>query len=38
MAKVVGDALNEGIYDLYIVLKGYPFLGEEVNVHYEERC
>jgi len=37
-AKIVGDSINEGIYDLYIVLKGYPFLHEELNVMYSERC
>jgi len=38
VAKAVGDALNEGIYDLYIVLKGYPFLHEELEVTFTERC
>lgn len=37
-AKAVGDALNEGIYDLYIVLKGYPFLHEKLDVTFTERC
>ncbi|OLP81223.1 H(+)/Cl(-) exchange transporter 5 [Symbiodinium microadriaticum] len=27
-----------GIYDLYIVLKGYPFLQEELDVTFMERC
>jgi len=38
LAKAVGDALNEGIYDLYIVLKGYPFLREEIECSFTERC
>lgn len=38
MAKAVGDSLNEGIYDLQIVLKGYPFLHEELDVTFTERC
>lgn len=39
VAKIVGDAFGaEGINDLHIVLKGYPFLGEEVNVTFHERC
>eukprot|EP00913_Durusdinium_trenchii_P022965 g21563.t1 len=38
IAKLVGDTLNEGIYDLYIVLKGYPFLQEELDVTFIERC
>lgn len=38
LAKAVGDSLNEGIYDLFIVLKGYPFLHEEVDVTFAERC
>jgi len=38
IAKIVGDTMNEGIYDLYIVLKGYPFLHEEVEVSFDERC
>lgn len=38
IAKLVGDTLNEGIYDLYIVLKGYPFLQEELDVTFMERC
>ncbi|CAE8590640.1 unnamed protein product [Polarella glacialis] len=38
IAKTVGDSLNEGIYDLYIVLKGYPFLQEELDVTFTERC
>eukprot|EP00445_Apocalathium_hangoei_P034819 CAMPEP_0203954342 /NCGR_PEP_ID=MMETSP0359-20131031/87411_1 /ASSEMBLY_ACC=CAM_ASM_000338 /TAXON_ID=268821 /ORGANISM="Scrippsiella Hangoei, Strain SHTV-5" /LENGTH=895 /DNA_ID=CAMNT_0050887869 /DNA_START=49 /DNA_END=2736 /DNA_ORIENTATION=+ len=38
IAKIVGDALNEGIYDLYIVLKGYPFLQEDADVTFDERC
>jgi len=38
IAKLVGDSLNEGIYDLYIVLKGYPFLQEELDVTFTERC
>jgi len=38
LAKVVGDTLNEGIYDLYIVMKGYPFLHEEIDVTFTERC
>lgn len=37
-AKAVGDALNEGIYDLYIVLKGYPFLREKLDITFTERC
>merc|ERR1740133_842598 len=37
-AKAVGDALNEGIYDLYIVMKGYPFLHEELEITFTERC
>eukprot|EP00930_Biecheleria_cincta_P036145 TRINITY_DN24806_c0_g1_i1.p1 TRINITY_DN24806_c0_g1~~TRINITY_DN24806_c0_g1_i1.p1 ORF type:complete len:781 (+),score=93.02 TRINITY_DN24806_c0_g1_i1:69-2411(+) len=37
-AKIVGDAANEGIYDLYIVLRGYPFLQEDLEVTYTERC
>merc|ERR1712100_182902 len=37
-AKAVGDALNEGIYDLQIVLKGYPFLHEELDASFSERC
>merc|ERR1712032_346063 len=27
-----------GIYDLYIVLKGYPFLHEELDITFTERC
>jgi hypothetical protein len=38
LAKVVGDTLNEGIYDLHIVIKGYPFLHEEIDVTFTERC
>ncbi|CAJ1339468.1 unnamed protein product, partial [Effrenium voratum] len=38
LAKAVGDSLNEGIYDLQIVLKGYPFLHEELDVTFTERC
>ncbi|CAE8713265.1 unnamed protein product [Polarella glacialis] len=38
IAKAVGDSLNEGIYDLQIVLKGYPFLHEELDVTFTERC
>jgi len=38
IAKAVGDALNEGIYDLYIVLKGYPFMHEELDITFTERC
>lgn len=38
LARAVGDALNESIYDLYIVLKGYPFLHEELDVTFTERC
>jgi len=38
VAKVVGDMLNDGIYDLYIVLRGYPFLQEELDVTFTERC
>eukprot|EP00434_Breviolum_minutum_P025695 symbB.v1.2.022706.t3/scaffold2028.1/size91989/3 len=38
IAKLVGDTLNEGIYDLYIVLKGYPFLQEDLDVTFTERC
>jgi chloride channel 3/4/5 len=38
VAKSVGDALNEGIYDLYIVLKGYPFMHEELDITFTERC
>lgn len=38
LAKAVGDGLNEGIYDLQIVLKGYPFLHEELDATYTERC
>jgi len=38
LAKAVGDAINESIYDLYIVLKGYPFLHEELDVTFTERC
>eukprot|EP00425_Heterocapsa_triquetra_P046625 CAMPEP_0195089294 /NCGR_PEP_ID=MMETSP0448-20130528/28616_1 /TAXON_ID=66468 /ORGANISM="Heterocapsa triquestra, Strain CCMP 448" /LENGTH=636 /DNA_ID=CAMNT_0040123017 /DNA_START=38 /DNA_END=1945 /DNA_ORIENTATION=+ len=38
LAKAVGDMLNEGIYDLQIVLKGYPFLHEELDVTFTERC
>ena len=28
-AKIVGDMFNDGIYDLHIELKHYPFLGEQ---------
>jgi len=38
LAKAVGDALNESIYDLQIVLKGYPFLHEELDITFTERC
>eukprot|EP00927_Polykrikos_kofoidii_P046362 TRINITY_DN40595_c0_g2_i1.p1 TRINITY_DN40595_c0_g2~~TRINITY_DN40595_c0_g2_i1.p1 ORF type:complete len:853 (+),score=134.34 TRINITY_DN40595_c0_g2_i1:29-2587(+) len=38
IAKAVGDSLNEGIYDLQIVLKGYPFLHEEMDITFTERC
>jgi len=38
VAKVVGDFLNEGIYDLYIVLKGYPYLPEAPDIAFTERC
>lgn len=38
IAKLVGDTLNEGIYDLYIVIKGYPFLQEDLDVTFTERC
>eukprot|EP00929_Paragymnodinium_shiwhaense_P112640 TRINITY_DN80906_c0_g1_i1.p1 TRINITY_DN80906_c0_g1~~TRINITY_DN80906_c0_g1_i1.p1 ORF type:complete len:878 (-),score=106.14 TRINITY_DN80906_c0_g1_i1:116-2749(-) len=38
IAKAVGDSLNEGIYDLQIILKGYPFLHEEVDITFTERC
>jgi len=38
LAKAVGDTLNEGIYDLHIVLKGYPFLHEEIDITFTERC
>merc|ERR1712232_1048603 len=38
VAKAVGDSLNEGIYDLQIILKGYPFLHEEVDITFTERC
>eukprot|EP00931_Biecheleriopsis_adriatica_P114704 TRINITY_DN90618_c0_g1_i1.p1 TRINITY_DN90618_c0_g1~~TRINITY_DN90618_c0_g1_i1.p1 ORF type:complete len:878 (-),score=147.54 TRINITY_DN90618_c0_g1_i1:67-2664(-) len=38
IAKLVGDCVNEGIYDLYIVLKGYPFLQEELEITFTERC
>jgi len=38
VGKMVGDKLNEGIYDLYIVLRGYPFLQEELSVTFTERC
>merc|ERR1712100_911482 len=38
IAKMVGDAFTEGIYDMYIILKGYPFLTEEMDVTYIERC
>eukprot|EP00405_Crypthecodinium_cohnii_P008086 CAMPEP_0206421536 /NCGR_PEP_ID=MMETSP0324_2-20121206/1504_1 /ASSEMBLY_ACC=CAM_ASM_000836 /TAXON_ID=2866 /ORGANISM="Crypthecodinium cohnii, Strain Seligo" /LENGTH=881 /DNA_ID=CAMNT_0053885645 /DNA_START=46 /DNA_END=2691 /DNA_ORIENTATION=+ len=38
LAKAVGDAVNESIYDLQIVLKGYPFLHEELDVTFTERC
>lgn len=38
VAKMVGDSINEGIYDLYVVLNGYPFLDEEVDVSFTERC
>eukprot|EP00928_Gymnodinium_smaydae_P011930 TRINITY_DN14360_c0_g2_i1.p1 TRINITY_DN14360_c0_g2~~TRINITY_DN14360_c0_g2_i1.p1 ORF type:complete len:825 (+),score=167.66 TRINITY_DN14360_c0_g2_i1:124-2475(+) len=38
VAKLVGDMMNDGIYDLYVVLKGYPFLKEELNVTFSERC
>lgn len=38
LAKAVGDSLNEGIYDLQILLKGYPFLHEELEVIFTERC
>lgn len=38
LAKAVGDSLNEGIYDLQIVLKGYPFLREELDIAFTERC
>lgn len=37
-AKIVGDAATEGIYDQYIVLRGYPFLQEDLEVTYTERC
>lgn len=37
-AKFVGDAFNEGIYDLQIVLKGYPFLHESVGKSVTECC
>eukprot|EP00971_Amphidinium_carterae_P052531 1034079-Amphidinium_carterae.1 len=37
VAKIVGDTLNEGIYDLYIVLKGYPFLPEPSDIAFIER-
>lgn len=37
-AKQVGDSLNDGIHDCYIVLKGYPFLEEELEVTFTERC
>mmetsp|Transcript_29643 Transcript_29643/g.54594 ORF Transcript_29643/g.54594 Transcript_29643/m.54594 type:complete len:313 (-) Transcript_29643:29-967(-) len=38
LAKMVGDVLNEGIYDLYIILKGYPFLKEDPDITFTERC
>lgn len=38
VAKTVGDKLNGGIYDLYILLKGYPFLGEELPTTFTQRC
>lgn len=38
LAKAVGDAVNESIYDLQIVLKGYPFLHEELDITFTERC
>jgi len=38
LAKAVGDALNDGIYDQYIVLKEYPFLHEELDVSCTECC
>lgn len=38
IAKQVGDLVNDGIYDLYIVLKGYPFLQEDLDVTFTERC
>jgi len=38
VAKMVGDIFTEGIYDLYIVLKGYPFLKEELSTTFTERC
>merc|ERR1719361_2721124 len=38
LAKAVGDSINEGIYDLQIVLKGYPFLHEELDITFTERC
>jgi len=37
-AKFVGDAFNEGIYDLQIILKGYPFLHESVGKSVTECC
>ena len=29
LAKLVGDFFNEGIYDMHVTLRGYPFLPEQ---------
>jgi chloride channel 3/4/5 len=39
ISKLVGDSLTEGIYDIYIVIKGFPFLHDHAEeVSFEERC
>lgn len=38
VAKIVGDLFTLGIYDLYIMLKGYPFLRTDENITFSERC
>lgn len=37
-AKFVGDAFSDGIYDAYIVLRGYPYLHEPHEVCFKSRA
>jgi len=38
VARTTGNALTEAIYDLQIMAKGYPYLHEEIEHTYSERC